>query len=240
MTAVAKAKPKLVAAPSRSAPVWGPAEIIDDFEQGSPEWTEVRLGIPTASNFAMVLRDGDSVTRTEYLYKLAGERLTGRPAEGKIKTAAMIRGNEMEEEAREDYSRSRLSPIRRVAFVRRRLPSGRYCGASPDGLIDPSGKASPRGALEIKTMAPHLMIDRLVKGSGMPSDHRAQVYGTMLVCEVDFVEFTLFYSGMPVSPKFTVHRDEKYLRELSDAIEVFDHELDRLVSKIKSMGRARS
>jgi hypothetical protein len=61
-----------------------PLEIIT-CEQGSPEWVRSRLGIPTASEFAAILTKGrggaESKTRLSYLYKLAGERLTGEPME---------------------------------------------------------------------------------------------------------------------------------------------------------------
>lgn len=216
------------------APVWGPTEIVAAVEQGSAEWVALRLGIPTASNFSMLVRGADSVTRDEYMRKLAGEVLTGLPAEGKIKTAAMERGNEMEPEAREHYARTNFGEVERVGFMRRLLPSGRYVGASPDALLD-----ERKGGLEIKTMAPHLMIQRLVAGAGMPPDHRWQVYGTMLVGGLDFVVLQLFYRGMPVAPKFKIGRDETVIKEISDAVEVFDHELHKLVAKVRGMGGAR-
>lgn len=224
------------AAPKRSAPAPAPAvEIIDDVEQGSDEWFAFRLGIPTASNFATVMatgRDGDSVGRDEYMRLLAGERLTGQPAETrKFVTAAMQRGNDMEPEAREHYARSNFGAVERVGFMRRKLPSGRYVGASPDALIE-----NRRGALEIKTMAPHLMIQRLLRGAAMPTEHRAQVHGTMWVGDLEFVDLILFYRGMPVTPKFKVYRDDTYIKEISNAVEVFDFELNRLVEKIRGMG----
>jgi hypothetical protein len=80
------------------------------------------------------------------------------------------------------------------------------------------------------------MIERLVKGAAMPPDHRWQVYGTMLVGSLDFVELMLFYRGMPVAPKFKLGRDEAVIKEISDAVEVFDHELDRLVERVRAMG----
>lgn len=215
-------------------PALGPVEIIDDVEQGSADWLALRLGIPTASNFSMVLRDADAKTRDEYMRKLAGEQLTGAAAEGKLITAAMQRGNDMEPEACEHYARTNFGDVEQVGFMRRKLPSGRYVGSSPDRLIE-----KRRGALEVKTMAPHIMIDRLVKGAGMPIEHRAQVHGTMWVGELDFVVLTLFYRGMPVVPKFKVGRDEQFIREISNAVEVFDHELHKLVARIRAMGGAR-
>lgn len=217
----------------RAAPPAPIVEFFPEVEQGSPEWFELRLGIPTASNFSMVTRDADSKTRREYMHKLAGEILTGRPAEGKIITAAMQRGHDMEPEAREHYAQSNLVKLDRVGFVRRKLPSGRFVGCSPDGLI---GK---RKALEIKTMAPHLMIALLERGAGLPPEHRWQVFGTMWVADLEEVDLMLYYRGMPVAPKFTVLRNMEAIKEISDATEVFDHELNKLVARIRAMGGGR-
>lgn len=216
-----------------------PVEVFPEIEQGSPDWYELRLGIPTASNFAMVTRDADSKTRREYMHKLAGEILTGRPAEGKITTAAMQRGHEMEPEAREHYAKTNIVKIDRVGFVRRKLPSGRYVGSSPDGLMEARKGANWRRGLEIKTMAPHLMIGLLERGATLPPEHRWQVYGTMWVADLEEVDLMLYYRGMPVAPKFTVVRSEPAIKEISDAVEVFDHELNGLVKKIRAMGGAR-
>lgn len=211
-------------------------EILDEVEQGSDEWLRVRLGIPTASNFAIVLRDGvESKTRDEYMRKLAGELLTGVPSEGgrKFVTAAMQRGTDMEPEALAHYERTTFGvELERVGFVRRKLPSGRYAGASPDAL-----KAKRKQGVEIKTMAPHLMIERLERGSGMPPEHRAQVYGTMWIGELESVDLMLYYRGMPVAPRFTVIRNETEIKRISDAVQVFDHELHNMVERIRKMGR---
>lgn len=228
---------QLMSPPVIRKPTLGPVEIIEDVEQQSPEWLQLRLGIPTASNFSIIMADGRdgeaSKTRAKYMRQLAGEIMTGRPAEGKIKTAAMQRGNDMEPEARDYYARTAFTEVRRVDFIRRRLPSGRYAGASPDGLI------GPRKALEIKTMAPDALIERLEKGAGMPPEHRAQVHGTMWLGDLEEVDLLLFYSGMPVNPRFTVVRDEAFIKEISNAVEIFDHETNKLVQKIKAMGGIR-
>jgi YqaJ-like viral recombinase domain len=213
----------------------GPVEIIevDEFEQGTPQWFDVRLGIPTASNFGTVMASGtdgeESKTRAQYMRVLAGEILTRKPAEGKIVTAAMQRGKDMEQEAREHYLATRFANLRQIAFMRRKLPSGRYFGSSPDGLI---GK---RKALEIKTMRPDLMIEQLERGAAGVTKHRPQVQGTMLVGDLDEVDLIIFFSGMPVAPTVTIYRDETYCREIRRAVEVFDFELNQLVDKIRRM-----
>jgi hypothetical protein len=209
---------------------------VDQFEQGSDEWFAIRAGIPTASCFSTILAQGKdggaSVGRARYMRMLAGEILTGRASEGSkaFITAAMQRGNEMEPEALAYYESRHFHTVRRIGFMRRLLPSGRWVGASPDGLID------QHKGLEIKTMQPDLMIERLEKGSGMPTEHIAQVQGTMWIGDLEEMDVMLFYSGMPVNPKWTVRRNETYIRDLQKAVEVFDFELHHLVKKIRAMG----
>lgn len=221
--------PKPAAAPVAAAEV----EVFDDIEQGSPEWLQLRLGVPTASNFRIMMATGkddeESKTRSRLMRQLAGEILTGTPAEGKLKTAAMQRGTEMEADARAYYERRNFVDVRQVGFIRRRLPSGGWAGCSPDGLI------GDKKAVEIKTMAPDLMIERLQNGAGMPSEHRAQVHGTMWVADLEEVDLLLFYRGMPVNPVFTVRRDNSYIREIARAVETFEYETRSLVEKIRRM-----
>ena len=208
---------------------------IDQFEQGSPEWFNIRMGIPTASCFHIVMavgRNGDaSQTRARYMRVLAGEILTGRPGEGtKIVTAAMQRGIDMEPEALAYYEARHFHMVRRVGFIRRQLPNGRWVGGSPDGLI------GHHKGLEIKTMAPDLLIERLERGSGMPAEHMAQVQGMMWLADLEEMDVLLFYSDFPSCPKFTLRRNETYIRSLAHAVEVFDFELHQLVAKIRRMG----
>lgn len=222
---MAKAAAKKTAEPA--------VEFFPEIEQGSQEWLDVRLGTVTASNFSMVMRGAEAETRRVYMHKLAGEILTGLPAEGKVLTAAMQRGHEMEPEAREHYERANLVVVERVGFVRRKLRSGSWVGCSPDGVV------AKRRALEIKTLAPHLMIDLQEKGGKMPTVHRPQVFGTMWVGGFDECDLQLFYRGMPFAPKFTLMRDEGYIKEISDAVEVFEYELRQLVLRLRDRGPKR-
>ncbi len=208
-------------------------EFFPEVEQQTDPWYALRLGIPTSSCFAMVGRDTESKTRTEYMRKLAGEIITGKPAEGKIETAAMRRGNFMEPMAREHYERAHLVAVERIGFVRRQLPSGRFVGCSPDGLTN-----KRRRGLEIKTVAPHRLIPLLEPSAAIPSEHLAQIWGTMWIADLEEVDLLLFYQGMP-DRQFTIKRNEQAIKEISDAAQVFDHDLHKLVKKIKTMGSTR-
>jgi hypothetical protein len=223
--------------PAAAKKLTAPQDLVEvfDVEQGSEEWRRLRLGLPTSSRFAHVLAEGDGKVRTKYLYQLAGEILSGEPAED-FKSPAMVRGNEMESEAREWYARTRFADLTPVGFVRRtvRAPLGNdfMIGASPDSEI------SKRKGLELKTEKPELLIARLERGAGgFPSEHRAQIMGTMLCKDYEEMDLVCFYRGMPTNAVFTVERDEVYIRRLREELERFDYDLRMLVNKIRAMGK---
>ena len=215
-------------------PLTDEVEFFRDVEQLSDEWRNLRLGTITASSMSKVLAQGEGKVRAAYLRQLAGERLTGIPAEG-FDTPAMARGREMEGEARDWYSRTRFADCSPVGFVRRlvRCPLGTdfAVGCSPDS------QTGPRKGLEIKTARPDLLIEILERGAaGLPTEHRAQTQGTMWVCDWDAIDLVVFYRGMPTNAKFTVLRDDDYIAKLRDECERFDYDLRMLVEKIRRMG----
>jgi hypothetical protein len=208
---------------------------LHDAPQGSEEWLRARLGIPTASMFTVIMAEGrdggDSLTRQQYLYRLAGEQITGEPAEETFRSRAMERGKDMEAEAVADYERRTGRVVTRVGFATN-FSGLKRCGASPDGLVGFDG------GLETKTMRPDLMIPMLEHGARMLPEHRAQVHGNMLVLERDVWDFKVFYRGMP---DFTVRveKDQTYARRLHAEIERFNYELKQLVEKLRNMGAGR-
>lgn len=206
-----------------------------DAEQGSDEWFEARLGLVTASHFSVIMaqgRDGgDSLTRAQYLNRLAGEIITGLRAEDTFRSRAMERGKEMEPEAVADYEARRGVKVRRVGLGIN-FDDLRKCGASPDGLVGFDG------GIETKTMRPDLLIPLITRGAlVMPAEYRAQVQGNMLVWERQWWDFKIFYPGMP---DFTVRveRDDRYITELHEQIQIFNHDLKRLVERLRNMGAA--
>lgn len=222
----AKPKPKL------NKPEPDHVEFFPDVEQLSDEWWELRLGLPTASRFAAVMAEGEGKTRDDYMRRLAGEAITGEPNE-RHRTDAMDRGRDMEPALREHYERMHLADLEPVGFARRtcRAPLGDdfVIGCSPDSKI----KGRQRG-LEIKSMRPDLLIALKQRGAaGFPSEHRAQCQGTMLVCDWYEVDLYIGYVGrrQTLTAKFTVVRDEVYIRKLRDELEKFSYELARMVEE---------
>jgi hypothetical protein len=206
-------------------------EWFEEIVQGSDEWFALHLGIPSASRFKTVIANGKdgtqagSLTRQDLMRVLAGEVLTGKLSEKTFENDAMRRGREWESHARDWYERTRLVEVKQVGFVRRRLPSGRFVGCSPDGII------SETKALEIKTTRPDLLIQMSQKGAGgFPSEHRAQCQGTLWVAGLQEIDLVIYSHGMPYSLVFSLRRDEDFIRTLSNSVEIFDFELHRLVA----------
>jgi hypothetical protein len=199
---------------------------VFDCAQGSDEWYQARLGIPTASEFATVMAKGkdggQSLTRKTYMLKLAGERLTGEPMES-YSNGYMERGKEQEAEARERYAFERDIEPTLVGFIRRG-----DMGCSPDSLI------GEPGGLEIKTKAAHLHIEALLRDD-IPPEHKAQLQGFLLITRRDWIDLAIYCRKMPLVVR-RVLPDPAYMRTLADEIDRFNEELSALVEKVKRYG----
>jgi hypothetical protein len=198
-----------------------------DCEQGSAAWFAARLGIPTASEFSTVMavgkQGGKSVTRTAYLNKLVGEILTGEPM-ANYTNADMERGKLMEDEARDLYSFAQDIEPQRVGFIRNGMK-----GASPDSLI------GVNGGLEIKSAAAHIQVERLLSDA-LPSEHRAQVQGSIWVCEREWWDFVSYCPKLPIFIK-RVYREDGYIKKLANEVELFNTELQQTVDYIRRYGQ---
>lgn len=195
---------------------------IIDCEQGSPEWFAARLGIPTASEFSTVMAKGEGKTRRKYLLRLAGEIITGE-AEETYTNAHMERGKIMEDEARKMYAFINDAACQRVGFIR-----NGSMGCSPDSLIGEDG------GVEIKTALAHIQVDRLLKNE-LPSEHRAQVQGFMLVTGRAWCDFVSYSPKLPLLV-VRVQRDNGYIANLKGEIDRFNAELEQIVESVRRYG----
>lgn len=199
---------------------------IIDCDQGTDEWRQARIGIPTASVFATVMakgRDGGaSKTRRELLCRLAGEIVTGELSET-YQSPDMARGQDNEAEAVNLYAFMRDCDPKPVGFIR----NGRV-GCSPDRLVGISG------LLEVKNKAPHRLIEAMLRDDA-PPEHAAQLQGQLWVSEREWNDLCCYWRGMPLVVH-RVGRDEAYIANLSRAIDAFNEELDLLVERVRAYG----
>lgn len=199
-----------------------------DCAQNSDQWLEVRAGIVTCSDYAILFAKGkggaDSKTRAKLVNTKAGEIFTGKPAES-YSNAHMERGHLMEQEAADSYAFMENVEPETVGFIR----NGRT-GGSPDRLI------GTNGILEIKTKLPHILID-VIKADEFPAEHKAQCQGLLMVSEREWIDICCYWPGMPFFAK-RAYRDEAYIKTLAEAVEAFNAEVDATVDMLRRYGAA--
>lgn len=185
-------------------------QIIKDIEQGSQEWLQLRLGIATASNFKKIITStgAESKSLKDYAFELASDSLLTEP-EASFQSEAMIRGNELEEEARSYYSFVNDVKIDQVTFIKKD-----EIGYSPDGLI------AENGLIEIKCPLKKNHLKYLIDNK-LPSDYKPQVQGGLYISEREYCDFISYHPLFKNDKKMfvvRVYRDEEYIKKLSDLL----------------------
>jgi len=203
-----------------------PPIIIDSYKQHDKEWYDALLGNPGASNFGKILTSTGKVStqRQDYLYRLAGEVISGRREES-FTSYRMQQGTEKESESRMVYEMENEVEIRQVALVYK--DERKLAHSSPDGLI------GENGGFESKDAKFTVQIKRLLDGK-MVTEHIPQCQGGLYICEREYWIFRSYCSGLP-SLDIKVYRDEVYISRLEEEIEKFSYELAILVNKLKAM-----
>ncbi len=193
-----------------------------DVEQGSLEWFKLRLGLPTASMFHAVLSSShDKLIRTDYMRKLAGEIVTGKPMET-YSNRAMERGKEIEPEARRHYAFTHDVELTQIGFI-----TNGIAGCSPDALVGDDG------ILELKNNSPHILIELLdIPPDRFPAKHKAQCQGSLWVTGRKWVDLVSYCQGMKTFER-RAPRDEVYIARLAEDVELFAYETRKMAERIK-------
>lgn len=198
--------------------------IVHDMEQNSPSWYAVRLGKPSASVFKSLMAKGEGKMRRALLLKLAGEILTGEPAENYM-SADMERGHAEEARIRQRYAFTHNVDPQLVGFIE---DTDKRAGCSPDSLL-PDG-----GILEIKSAAAHVLVDRIDDGR-FPLEHIAQCQGALWITGRDYIDIAVDHPALPQFVKRALP-DKKFQVNLADEVARFNDDLDALVERIRRYG----
>ena len=200
--------------------------IIETFPQLSPEWFAARAGRPSAGSFDRILTPKTmkpSAQAQNYLYQLAGERITGVKTET-FSTPAMERGVILEAEARLLFEMLHDVEVQQVGLV---YPDERkLCSCSPDGLLDDAG-------LEIKCPLIHTSVSSLLAGE-LPGDHIPQVQGSMMITGFSHWWFMSYYPGLPPLI-IDVPRDDVFCSALEVELQSFCARLDEVEAKLRGL-----
>jgi putative phage-type endonuclease len=182
-------------------------QIIRDILQGSEEWTQLRLGVATASNFNKIITatGKESATLEKYALQLATES-TLFSAEPNFKNEIMARGNELEAEARQVYQEETFNIVEEITMFK--SDCGNF-GYSPDGLI------ANDGLIEIKcplatTHFQYILDDKV------PSDYWQQLQGGLWVSGRNWIDFFSYHPNFKEKKFFIkrVERDNNYIYQL--------------------------
>jgi hypothetical protein len=204
-------------------------KVYRDIEQGSEAWHAMRVGKATASCFDAVLAKGQGKMRANYLKRVIAETLTGKVMES-YRNAHMDRGQEQEPLARWSYELATGNAVEQVSFIEH---DSLDVGCSPDGLI--VGKR--RGA-EIKCVIPTVQVETILAG-GYPSEHKAQIQGSMWITGFEEWDFCSYSPDMPEHLRtyvFTVARDEAYIKALEAEVLRFLKDRDDALARLAPGG----
>ena len=197
---------------------------IIECEQGTPEWLQARLGIPSASSYAkLVTTTGKaSAQATAYINQLVAERITGEPTFFQV-TDPMQRGMDLEPQARTAYEMETGNLVIQVGFL---MHDTLQAGASPDGLI------GQNGGLEIKCPSAHTHVEYLRDGD-LPIKYFQQVQGCLWISGRDWWDFMSYHPKMePLIVR--VFRDEEFIKALECAVIEAVQMIEILTMKFRS------
>jgi len=202
---------------------------IIECEQGGYAWHLARLGRPTASNFADIFTPLAKVrtgaTPRRYMLELLGERLTGEPTQHG-ESSDMIRGTELEPQARAWYELSTGNTVRQVGLVT--SDCGRWAG-SPDGLTEDRG-------IEIKCqIAPNFLA--VAESGSIPDDYMLQVQACLWITGLPAWDYVNFTDRKGLVPHvITILPDAKLHAAFSDHMPDFCARLDEMEAKMRAAG----
>ena len=200
--------------------------IRHDVLQGSKEWWDLRIGLPTASQFDRILTPGKlqyASGAEAYRNELLAEWMLGEPLDTAI-TDWMNRGTELEAEAVRYYELQRDLDVDRVGFCTNDLGT---VGCSPDGLVGPDG------GLEIKNRSAKYHVGFLLGEDPIP---RGQVQGGMWICDREWWDVLSYNPKLP-PVLVRVRRDEKYIAALASAMSRFLEELEKGREILTALGK---
>lgn len=200
--------------------------IFHDVKQGSPEWLALRAGIPTASQFDMIMtrQMKPSKSATRYMHTLLAERIMGHPVVEAM-TTWMDRGTQMEAEAVAYYEGQRDLDTEKIGFI---TNDDGTIGASPDRLV------GDVGLLEIKVPKEHTHVGYLLNDSSV-EDYYQQIQGQLWVSGRQWADIMSYHPEMPAA-LIRVERDEDFIEALSAAVGEFSRILEVYAVRLRDMG----
>lgn len=197
-----------------------------NVEQGTSEWAQARLGIPTASQFDRIItpKKGTPSSQAEgYAQQLLAEQHLGVPLDSAT-SGLMLRGSVMEKGAVAYYEMEKGCDTEPIGFV---LRDDRRTGCSPDRFVGNDG------ILEIKVPKANTHIAYLLDAEGI--GYKAQVQGQLWVCEREWADTLSYHPDMPEA-LVRQYRDEAFIRALEICVNQFHEMMLEMKQKLQKFG----
>lgn len=233
------------------------AEIIGDVEQGSAEWFELRRGIPTASEFSVVMSEGraDGTMPNAMIDALVKEGVSASQLAAAVKAAksknsnpAAMRAKYLDRLAAEivtgqpdpdSYTNAAMQRGQEMEAEARAYYALTYAPVRRVAFVkngragaSPDSLVGDTGGLEIKTAMPTVHLPRLRSGK-LPPEHKAQVQGNLWISEREWWDFMSYWPGLP--PLIVrVYRDEPYIAQMAKAVDALNADVDNIVNALRS------
>lgn len=201
--------------------------LVHNVTQGTPEWLQCRLGIPTASEFDKIITPTGkpSAQADAYMNKLLAEMMVGKPVDTFEGNTWTERGNELEPSAVSFYELQNDVEATAVGFI---TDDARTMGCSPDRLI------GEHGLLECKCPAPHTHVEYLLNRK-IDQKYYPQLQGQLLVTGRQWVDIISYHPEMaPVVIR--VEQDVAFFYTLKVLLAEFTAKLNRKRERLIDMG----
>lgn len=194
---------------------------VIECQQGSHEWHQSRLGLPTASKISVLFtptgKQAANATRRKYALNLAIERITKRPT-FVPKSHSMERGTELEPQARIQYYLDTKRSVEQVGFI---VADSGLTGYSPDGLVGDDGLIEIK-CYELPHYAETVMTGEIDFAVWMQCQHGLYVTGRA------WCDFVLYTDVEPFNSKCwikRIERDEDMIGSIREAVADFSKEI---------------
>lgn len=194
-----------------------------DTGEANPAWLALRAGKFTGSDFIVML--GNSETKRKMILEKATEHILGKPCnKDKFLSADMIRGIELEDQARELYIIETFNEVEQVGFIQR----DEYSGCSPDGLVEKDG------LIEIKCPKDTVFVEQSISGK-IKLDYYAQMQYNMFITGRKWCDYVAYNENFPLLIR-RYERDEEYIKKIEIALEDGIQQVKNIISAFKKKG----
>lgn len=210
---------------------------IIDCEQRSDEWRAARAGRLTGSSAANMMREArkkgdESAARRDLRFRLALERITGRPQENEFTAASVRHGVAKEPEALGIYEAETGQILERVGFL---SLGAVMAGCSLDGFVD-----GRKGIVEAKCPKSATHWEYLTTRE-IPSDYRWQCLHNLWVSGAQWCDFISYDDCFPEELQYLcirLERDETQIQAYAALAGRFLAEVSIAVADINKLKAA--